>query len=100
MDASGAFSNTFTTTGVTDSYNCSGGVVEARRNAAGNYEVRFSGAGNRPAVGSAWVTGLGAVTWPGDLNVAIGPAPSGGVLRVAVYYAGSAIDFPFAIALL
>ena len=43
--ASSGFSSTFTTSGVENPYNCSGGTVEARRlGSAGTYEVRFNGA--------------------------------------------------------
>jgi hypothetical protein len=43
--ATAGFSATFTTTGVENPYNCSGGTVEARRlPTAGTYEVRFNGA--------------------------------------------------------
>ena len=42
--ATAAFSGTFTTTGVANPYNCSGGTVEARRLGVGTYEVRFNGA--------------------------------------------------------
>ena len=42
--ATAGFSATFTTTGVENPYNCSGGTVEARRLGVGTYEVRFNGA--------------------------------------------------------
>ena len=42
--ATAGFSGTFTTTGVANPYNCSGGTVEARRLGVGTYEVRFNGA--------------------------------------------------------
>ena len=41
--ASAAFSATFTTTGVENPYNCSGGTIEARRLGVGTYEVKFNG---------------------------------------------------------
>jgi hypothetical protein len=44
INASAGFSATFTTTGVENPYNCSGGTVEARRLGTGTYEIRFNGA--------------------------------------------------------
>ena len=44
INASAGFSGTFTTTGVENPYNCSGGTVEAQRIGAGTYVVRFNGA--------------------------------------------------------
>lgn len=41
---SAGFSGTFTTSGVENPYNCSGGTVEARRLGVGTYEVKFNGA--------------------------------------------------------
>ena len=48
--ASGTFSSTFTTTGVTG-YSCSGGTVEARRVATGHYRVRFNGTSLSQGIG-------------------------------------------------
>jgi hypothetical protein len=42
--ASSGFSATFTTSGVENPYNCSGGTIEARRLGVGTYEVKFNGA--------------------------------------------------------
>jgi hypothetical protein len=50
--ASGTFSSTFTTTGVTG-YSCSGGTVEARRVATGHYRVRFNGTSLTQGVGTS-----------------------------------------------
>lgn len=43
IEASPSFSSSFTTTGVSFGYNCSGGVVRARRASEGVYQVRFTG---------------------------------------------------------
>jgi hypothetical protein len=54
--ASGTFSSTFTTTGVTG-YSCSGGTVEARRVATGHYRVRFNGTSLSQGIGTSQAPG-------------------------------------------
>lgn len=51
VDADAGFSPTFTTTGVTQFYNCAGGIIEARRVSAGVYRVRFQNLGSVVALG-------------------------------------------------
>jgi hypothetical protein len=99
INASAGFSSTFTTAGVTSAYNCGGGTVEARRNSAGLYEVRFSGSGDHPAVAGVQVSGLGPTSWPGDLNVSVGKVNASSPYRVSVLFGGSGVDFPFVIVL-
>lgn len=53
VDASAAFSASYTTTGVSPAFNCSGGVVQARRVSAGVYRVNFAAMGSVLAVGVA-----------------------------------------------
>jgi hypothetical protein len=99
IEASAGFSSTFTTGGVASAYSCSGRTVEARRDSAGFYEVRFNGSGDRPAVATAQVRPLGPGSGPGDLNVSVGKVNASSPYRVSVFFGGSPVDFPFVIAL-
>jgi hypothetical protein len=51
VNASAAFSATFTGTGVSNAFNCTGGTTVARRVSAGVYRVRFNGLGSAIALG-------------------------------------------------
>jgi hypothetical protein len=87
VNASAAFSGTFTTAGVEAPYNCSGGTVEARRLGDGAYEVRFNGA--NPAMALVSVLENGVPT----LTVATGAKVSPGTFRVQTFdTAGIAAD--------
>jgi hypothetical protein len=59
---SATFSPTFTTTGVENPYNCSGGTVEARRLGTGTYEVRFNGSGPQLALVDILESSLPTIT--------------------------------------
>jgi hypothetical protein len=92
--ASGTFSATFTTTGVTPSYNCTGGTVQARRVAQGVYRVRFNGNGSQLAVGSVDANGGGV----DDFVAARAVSDGGTAIEVQVRDAGGGNeDVPFVI---
>jgi hypothetical protein len=67
-----AFSGTFTTTGVENPYNCSGGTVEARRLGVGTYEVRFNGGGQVLALVDILESGVPTITSVSAALVAAG----------------------------
>ena len=96
INASAGFSSTFTTTGVENPYNCSGGTVEARRlGAVGTYEVRFNGASGVLAVVS--VLDAGVPTVSSAVNVAL---VTPGTFRVQGFNTtnGTNLELPFVIA--
>jgi hypothetical protein len=70
--ASAGFSATFTTTGVENPYNCSGGTVEAQRLAAGTYVVRFNGASPAIALVSILEDAVPTITSVSAARVAAG----------------------------
>ncbi len=75
VDASGTFSSTYTTTGVSPQFNCAGGPVEVLRTAAGLYRVRIPGLSNGAAANAQFV----ASVEPSDA------AQGGGADEVASY---------------
>jgi hypothetical protein len=84
----------YSTTGVTISYNCSGSPVEAERIFPGIYRVRFDDAPMTLAVGNvAILHGNDAIG--GTLNVEAAPSP--GVFEVAVLKNGEFVDSSFQI---
>ena len=92
--ASGAFSASFTTAGVSPSFNCTGGTVQARRVSQGVYRVRFNGNGSVLAVGSADSNGGGADDFVSARSVNDG----GTAIEVQVRDAGGGNeDLPFTI---
>jgi hypothetical protein len=96
--ASSTFSATFTTTGVENSYNCSGGTIEARRIGTGTYEVRFNGATPVLALTDVLDDGIPTIT-----SVTTARTATAGTFRVQTVdtAAGTAQDnVPFVIATL
>jgi hypothetical protein len=98
VPASGAFSSSFTpVTG----YNCSGGTIEARRDAAGLYEVRFNGNPSEIAVATlvqSASAGFPASTYVGLQQVAAGHFEA--TVHNEIGAGGLNIDQPFVVAVL
>jgi hypothetical protein len=96
--ATATFSATFTTTGVENPYNCSGGTVEARRlGSAGTYEVRFNGASPMLALVDISDDGVPTITSVSSARV------TAGTFRVQVVdtaTGGAQDNVPFVIATL
>ena len=72
INASAGFSGTFTTTGVENPYNCSGGTVEAQRLSVGTYVVRFNGASPVLALVDILDEGLPTITSVSTARVSAG----------------------------
>ena len=96
--AAAGFSAAFTTTGVENSYNCSGGTVEARRLAVGTYEVRFNGASPVLALTDVLDDGVPTIT-----SVTTARTATAGTFRVQTVDTASGVaadNVPFVIATL
>ncbi len=84
--ASNIFSGTFTTAGVENAYNCSGGTVEAQRIGVGTYLVRFNGASPLLAFADILEDALPTIT-----SVSIGRVAAG-TFRVATVDTASGVN--------
>ncbi len=94
--ASSTFSSTFTTNGVEAPYNCSGGTVEARRIAAGYYEVRFNNSPEVLAMASTLAGAIEAVRATATIGVR-SEAPGLFEVRIGDWSAEADEDYPFLI---
>jgi len=85
INGSSGFSNTYTTTGVVASFNCSGAQVLARRVSAGVYFVRFASNGSQLIVGNVINDDNDFLSW----NYQADPLDSANSFRVAVVSSGA-----------
>ena len=97
INGNGGFSSTFTTVGVELPYNCSGQTVEARRQSAGFYEVRFNGTDPGLAVGSTFQIPSAS---PSPVNASLSRTNDGTYFAALDTLAGAPTDAPFVILLL